>query len=97
MNARRVRHAFAALAVAAAVGGLSQSVTASVVLIDSLNGATADGSVDISDTQWAAQTFTTTATDYVLDLLTVRLYNNAATAGDMVRAGAHFRQDGVAR
>ena len=84
MNARRVRHAFAALAVAAAVGGLSQSVTASVVLIDSLNGATADGSVDISDTQWAAQTFTTTATDYVLDLLTVRLYNNAATAGDMV-------------
>jgi len=84
MNARRVRHAFAALAVAVAVGGLGQSATASVVLIDSLNGATADGSVDISDTQWAAQTFTTTASDYVLDLLTVRLYNNAATAGDMV-------------
>jgi hypothetical protein len=83
MKTRRVRQAFAALAVAAAVGGLSQSATASVVLINSVDGASADGSVDISDTQWAAQTFTTTASDYVLDLLSVRLYNNGATAGDM--------------
>ena len=51
-----------------------QASLAGVVLFDNLSGAISGGT-NVSNTQWLAQAFSTTATDFVLDEVSLRLWD----------------------
>ena len=55
---------------------------AGVVLFDNLSAGSFNGSFGVTNTQWVAQAFSTTATDYVLDEVSLRLWNQNGTTGN---------------
>ena len=52
-----------------------------VILFDNLSSSS-NGSIGVSNTQWPAQAFSTTATDYVINELSLLLWNQNGTTGD---------------
>ena len=57
---------------------------AGVVLFDNLSAGAgqANGSTGVTNTVWLTQAFTTTATDFVLDSVSLRLWNQNGTSGN---------------
>lgn len=73
------------LALLAAMAGLFAWLplpsSAAVVLFDNLSAGSPNGNMGVSNTQWPAQAFSTTATDFVLDEVELQLWNNTGTTG----------------
>lgn len=55
---------------------------AGVVLFDNLSAGQPNGYFGVTNSQWVAQAFSTTATDYVLDEVSLRLWNQNGTTGN---------------
>ncbi len=51
------------------------------ILFDNLSAPLPNGALSVSNTQYVAQAFTTTATDFVLTAVSLRLYNQSGTTG----------------
>jgi hypothetical protein len=68
------------LTVAIACSG--QASRAGVVLFDNLSAGSPNGSSGVTNTVWRTQAFTTTATDFVLDSVSLRLWNQNGTSGN---------------
>jgi hypothetical protein len=60
----------------------SQASRAGVVLFDNLSAGDPNGSSGVTNTVWRTQEFTTTATDFVLDSVSLRLWNQNGTSGN---------------
>lgn len=60
------------------LGGESR---ATVMLFDNLSAASPNGYFTVDNTQWTAQAFSTTATDFTLSEVSLRLWNNSGTTG----------------
>lgn len=56
--------------------------SAAVVLFDNLSAGSPNGSSGVSNTQWLAQGFSTTTAGFVLDEVSVQLWNNTGTTGN---------------
>lgn len=54
---------------------------AGVVLFDNLSAGDPNGNFGVNNSQWVAQAFSTTATGYVLDEVSLRLWNPNGTTG----------------
>ena len=59
-----------------------QASRAGVVLFDNLSAGSPNGSTGVTNTVWLSQAFTTTATDFVLDSVSLRLWNQNGTSGN---------------
>ena len=68
------------LLVALALPGLP--VWAEDILYDNLAAGSPNGSFGISNTQWAAQSFATTTEGFILDAVSIRLWNQNGTSGN---------------
>ena len=70
----------------ALTGALALSLTAhssrAAVIFDNLSAPDPNGYIGVSNTQYVAQAFTTTATDFVLTAVYVQLFNQNSTTGD---------------
>ena len=55
---------------------------AGVVLFDNLSAGQPTGYFGVTNSQWVAQAFSTTATGYVLDEVSLRLWNQNGTTGN---------------
>ena len=55
---------------------------AGVVLFDNFSAGSPNGSSGVTNTVWLSQAFTTTATDFVLDSVSLRLWNQNGTSGN---------------
>lgn len=58
------------------------AVQASVILFDNLSAGSPNGSSGVSNTVWIAQAFSTTAAGFVLDEVSIRLWNQNGTSGN---------------
>ncbi|GEM_PF-2080543 len=67
---------------AAAFVWLGGESRATVMLFDNLSAGSPNGSFGVTNTQWAAQAFSTTATDFTLSAVSLRLWNQNATSGN---------------
>lgn len=55
---------------------------AGVILFDNLSAGSPNGDFGVTNSQWVAQAFSTTATGYVLDEVSLRLWNQNGTTGN---------------
>jgi hypothetical protein len=70
-----------AFAGALAVGLTAQRGHAATIIFDNLNAPLPNGALFISNTNLVAQAFTTTGTDFVLNAVHLKLYNQNGTTG----------------
>ena len=70
-----------AFAGALALGLTAQRGHAATIIFDNLNAPLPNGDVGVGNTQYVAQAFTTTATDFVLNAVHLKLYNQNGTTG----------------
>ena len=68
------------LLVALALPGLP--VGAEVILFDNLAAGSPNGSFGVSNAQWTAQSFATTTAGFILDEVSIRLWNQNGTSGN---------------
>ena len=68
------------LLVALALPGLP--VWAEVILFDNLAAGSPNGSFGVSNTQWTAQSFATTSAGFILDEVSIPLWNQNGTSGN---------------
>jgi len=68
------------LLVALALPGLP--VGAEVILFDNLAAGSPNGSFGVKNTQWTAQSFATTTAGFILDEVSIRLWNQNGTSGN---------------
>lgn len=61
------------------LGGESR---ATVMLFDNLNAGSPNGDFGVDNTQWTAQAFSTTATDFTVSEVSLRLWNPSGTTGN---------------
>jgi hypothetical protein len=61
--------------------GLTAHPSRAAVIFDNLSAPLPNGYVGVSNTQYLAQAFTTTATDFVLTAVHLRLFNQSGTSG----------------
>lgn len=77
-----VRSGLALLMLTVALACCGQASRAGVVLFDNLSAGSPNGSTGVTNTVWLSQAFTTTATDFVLDSVSLRLWNQNGTSGN---------------
>lgn len=78
----RVRSCLTMLMLTVALAGGGQASRAGVVLFDNLSAGSQNGSTGVTNTVWLTQAFTTTATDFVLDSVSLRLWDQNDTSGN---------------
>ena len=78
----RGRACLALLMLTVALACCGQASRAGVVLFDNLSAGSPNGSTSVTNTVWLSQAFTTTATDFVLDSVSLRLWNQNGTSGN---------------
>lgn len=76
------RPCVAALMVILTVSCGGSASRAGVVLFDNLSAGSPNGDFGVTNSQWVAQAFSTTATGYVLDEVSLRLWNQNGTTGN---------------
>lgn len=72
---------FSRLRILLILGFSAMPLSASVVLFDNLSAGSPNGYFGVSNTQWAAQSFTTSSTGFILDSVSLRLWNQSGTTG----------------
>jgi hypothetical protein len=79
-----VRPCLTMLMLTLAIACCGPASRAGVVLFDNLSAGAgqANGSTGVTNTVWLTQAFTTTATDFVLDSVSLRLWNQNGTSGN---------------
>lgn len=83
-QAGRGRACLTMLMLTVALACCGQASRAGVVLFDNLSAGAgqANGSAGVTNTVWLTQAFSTTATDFVLDSVSLRRWNQNGTSGN---------------